>query len=46
MRDITTNTSESQGKNQKTTPVTESSFVPNNSSILLPGSIYLSWLSM
>ena len=44
MRDITTNSSESQNKNQKTTPVIESFFEPNDSSISLPGVVLQIWL--
>ena len=46
MRDITTNSSESQNKNQKTTPVIESFFEPNDSSISLPGVVLQIWLGM
>ena len=46
MSDITTNMSESQNKNQKTTPVTESFFELNNSSIYSPGGIFSTWLGM
>lgn len=44
MNDITTNNNESQDDNQKTTPVTESLFEPNNSSIYSPGGIFHTWL--
>ena len=44
MRDITTNSGESQNKNQKTTPVIESFFEPNDSSISLPGVVLQIWL--
>ena len=46
MSDITINNDESQNKNQKTTPVIESSLVPDNKFITLPGKILLSWLGM
>lgn len=46
MRDITTNSGESQNKNQKTTPVIESFFEPNDSSISLPGVVLQIWLGM
>ena len=46
MRDITTNSSESQNKNQKTTPVIESFFEPNDSSISLPGVVLQIWLGI
>ena len=46
MRDITTNSSESQNKNQKTTPVIESFFEPNDSSISLPGVVLQIWLEL
>lgn len=44
MSDITTNSSESQNKNQKTTPVAESFLEPNDSSISLPGVVLQIWL--
>lgn len=46
MNDITTNNNESQDDNQKTTPVTESFLELNNSSILLPGVIFSTWLGI
>ena len=46
MSNITINEEESQAQNQKTTPVTESSFEPNNSSISLPGLVLQIWLGM
>ena len=46
MSNITINDSESQEGNQKTTPVTESSFELNNSSISLPGCVLQIWLGM
>ena len=44
MSDITINNNGSQDENQKTTPVTESSFELNNPSIISPGVILQIWL--
>lgn len=44
MSNITSNNEESQADNQKTTPVTESPFELNNSSISLPGCVLQIWL--
>ena len=44
MSNITFNNEESQADNQKTTPVTESSFESNNSSISLPDCVLQTWL--
>ena len=46
MSNITINDSGSQEDNQKTTPVTESPFELNNSSISLPGCVLQIWLGM
>ena len=46
MSNITINDNGSQEENQKTTPVTESSFELNNSSISLPGFVLQIWLGM
>ncbi len=46
MSNITSNNEESQADNQKTTPVTESPFELNNSSISLPGCVLQIWLGM
>ena len=44
MSNITINDNGSQEENQKTTPVTESPFELNNSSISLPGFVLQIWL--
>ncbi len=44
MSNITINDDGSQENNQKTTPVTESFFELNNSSISLPGFVLQIWL--
>lgn len=44
MSDITINNNESQDDNQKTTPVTESSFELNNRNGIPTNEIYHSWL--
>ena len=46
MSNITINDNGSQEENQKTTPVTESPFELNNSSISLPGCVLQIWLGM
>ncbi len=46
MNNITISSEENQEENQKTTPVTESSFEPNDTSISLPGVISQIWLSI
>lgn len=46
MSDITINNDESQNKKQKTTPVTESLFEPNNSIKSHSGVISQIWLSL
>ena len=46
MSNITINDDGSQENNQKTTPVTESFFELNNSSISLPGFVLQIWLGM
>ena len=46
MSDITINNNKNQDENQKTTPVTESSFEVIDSSISLPGVILQIWLGM
>ena len=46
MSNITINDDGSQENNQKTTPVTESPFELNNSSISLPGFVLQIWLGM
>ena len=45
MSDITINNDENQEENQKTTPVTESSFEVIDSSISLPGAMLQIWLT-
>lgn len=46
MSDITINNEENQDENQKMTPVTESSFESNSSSIHSPGDVLQIWLCM
>ena len=46
MSNITINDDGSQDNHQKTTPVKESSFEPNYSSISLPGCVLQIWLGM
>ena len=46
MSNITINDDGSQENHQKTTPVKESSFEPNYSSISLPGCVLQIWLGM
>ncbi len=46
MSDITINNDRNQDENQRTTPVTESSFESNSSSIYSPGDVLQIWLGM